>query len=73
MTLLQHLHEVDGVLGEPKNRVKAFSAGRPALYRSTWSCGCAIDYIESDRDDPASFMWNRCGVHRAKQMHGSIC
>jgi|NGEPerStandDraft_6_1074524.scaffolds.fasta_scaffold258567_1 hypothetical protein len=56
-----HIGDIFRVLGSRQQRTPLESTNTPFMFRSTWSCGCAVDYIDAE---VGPFDWSRCADHR---------
>jgi len=56
----QHIGDIFRVLGTRRHRTALASPNTPFMYRSTWQCGCAVDYID---DSVGPFQWLQCAGH----------
>jgi hypothetical protein len=57
----QRIGDIFRVLGSRQDRVLLRSTSTPFMYRSTWPCGCAVDYIDSE---VGPFDWRACADHK---------
>jgi hypothetical protein len=63
--LRRRIDEVALVLGLPLRRSMPQPRGAAVLHRTSWDCGCVVDYIDSFLEDrQAVLQWNTCGEHR---------
>jgi hypothetical protein len=65
--LRQRINDVGLVLGSPMRRSAYREGGTAVLHRTSWDCGCVVEY--SDRsldacDGDAALHWSTCGEHR---------
>jgi hypothetical protein len=63
--------EVERLIGPPLRQSVIVLTGSPPLHRTTWICGCSLDFTEAetvDDGDPDTFnpslRWHRCAYHR---------
>jgi hypothetical protein len=64
----QHVGEIFRALGSRHQQTLLQSTDTPFMYRSTWSCGCVVDYIDAGVGPCA---WMRCADHRDHGEKGS--
>jgi hypothetical protein len=56
----QHIGDIFRVLGTRRHQTALLSPNTPFMYRSSWQCGCTIDYID---DSAGPFQWLQCADH----------
>jgi hypothetical protein len=56
----QQIGDIFRALGSRQQKTMLQSTDTPFMYRSTWACGCAVDYIDAG---VGPFHWARCAEH----------
>jgi hypothetical protein len=66
--MLQQSAEIEAVLGPALRESVIESTGAPPLHRTTWVCGCSVDFTDADSDEinaiDQSMRWHGCAYHR---------
>ena len=63
--LRQRIDEVALVLGPPLHRSMRQPSGTEVLHRTSWDCGCVVDYVDGFVDDREPVLqWGTCSEHR---------
>jgi hypothetical protein len=66
----EHIDDIFRVLGPAQDRTPLESTSTPFMFRSTWQCGCAVDYIDAE---VGPFAWARCARHRDRTQSAISC
>ena len=66
----QQSAEIESVLGPPLRQSIIQLSGSPLLHRTTWICGCSVDYLDhtvtQDETLNPTMRWHQCVYHHKK-------